>query len=458
MKIEAALSRRDFLAGAGWTAAGALTASTAKPNVVVFYIDDMGYSEPGCYGGKLAPTPNMDRLAANGVRFTDGYVSACVCGPSRVGLVTGRYQARTGHDANGNAHNGGELDIGETTIAQYLKRAGYATGIAGKWHLGAKDPKYLPLARGFDYAVGSVDNLGERGGPSFYRGSTLVETLPGAPVTTPFYTSEALRFIESHRGQPFFVYIPLNAVHAPHVASEKSMARFGHIKDARMRAYAAQVGDVDDAIGAVVAKLQDLKLEDDTIVFCISDNGGAGPADVGGLRGGKWDIFEGGIRVPFLMQWKRRIQPGQISREPVIQLDVLPTVLAAAGGTVKPDRELDGVNLLPLVEGKATSLNREALFWRFGVQAAVRQGNWKMLKLSEQSRPMLFNVAADMKESNDRATAEPARTQTMLDLWRKWNAGMKPPRWEDRRWYRGEEGLGTKAAPRKPKRERAKKR
>ena len=208
------MRRRDFLLGA---AAMAAAPKAARPNVVVFYIDDMGYGEPGCYGGKFAPTPNIDAIAANGVRFTDGYVTSCVCSPSRVGLVTGRYQARTGHDSL-TTRPGTELESGETTIAEYMKRAGYATGIVGKWHLGASDPKFLPASRGFDYSVGSVANLGEGGERPFYRGTSLLDSLPGAPVTTPYYTEEARGFIDKNRANPFFLYLPFNAVHAPHVA------------------------------------------------------------------------------------------------------------------------------------------------------------------------------------------------------------------------------------------------
>jgi arylsulfatase A-like enzyme len=298
-------TRRAFLhqaAGLATTAAG-LSAAPKRPNIVIFYIDDMGYAQPGCYGGKLAPTPNIDALAAGGMRFTDGYVSACVCTPSRVGLMTGRYQARTGHDANTTSRPGSELDLGEITMAQYLKRAGYATGITGKWHLGATE-KHLPASRGFDFSVGSVSNLGEGKGPHFYRGTQLLETLPGAPVTSPFYAQEANRFIESHRADPFLLYVPLNAVHAPHVASQKWLDRFARIEDCRARAYAALIGAGDEAVGTVMAKLRELKLEENTLVFCIGDNGGAGTlSEMGGLRGGKWNLWEGGIRVSFIAQW-----------------------------------------------------------------------------------------------------------------------------------------------------------
>nr|MCU0248393.1 sulfatase-like hydrolase/transferase [Bryobacter sp.] len=404
----------------------------ARPNIVVIYIDDMGYGQPGCYGGKLAPTPNFDSLAANGVRFTDGYVSAPVCSPSRVGLMTGRYQARTGHDAN-TGRPGSELLLSEVTMGQYLQRAGYATAIVGKWHLGAT-PQHLPAARGFDFSVGSVSNLGEGSGPSFYRGKELLETLPGAPVTSPYYASEACRFIDENRAKPFFLYLPLNAVHAPHVASPEWIEKFSRIEDRRDRAYAAQIGEMDAAIGTVLDRLRAHRLEENTLVFCLSDNGGAGvQSDKKGLRGGKWNLNEGGVRVSYVAQWKGRIPAGRVESTPVIQLDILPTALAAAGASFQPTNELDGVNLLPLLEGKGRP-NREALYWRFGVQYAVRAGDWKLVKSSEKETPRLHNVRQDPQEAKDLAAAEPARAKELQAQWDRWNANMKPPRWEDRRW------------------------
>jgi len=420
------LTRRSFL---GATTLGLAAGASAPPNVVVFFIDDMGYADPGCYGGKLAPTPHIDRMAAAGVRFTDGYVTACVCSPSRVGLITGRYQARTGHD-NLTTRPGTELELGEVTMGQRMKRAGYATGIVGKWHLGAT-AQHLPGARGFDYAVGSVSNMGEA---KFYRGTELIDEVPGAPVTTPFYTREANAFIERNRARPFFLYLPYNAVHAPHVASAEWLDRFSSIADRRRQTYAAMVAEVDDSVGKVMAKLAELKLEERTLVFLISDNGGAGAlSDNGGFRGGKWKLYEGGIRVPFLAQWKGRIAGGQVCKEPVISLDVLATALAAAGVTAKPEPEIDGENLLPLLTGKGTFRRKQPLHWRYGVQWAVRQGEWKLIKPKADAQPMLFNLARDPGESKDLASAEPARTREMLALHESWNAGMRPTRWVDPR-------------------------
>ncbi len=427
------------------TKAGA--ANPPPPNILVIYLDDMGWAQTGAYGGKLAPTPHLDAIAKGGVRFTDGYVSACVCGPSRVGLMTGRYQARTGHDANGN-RDGRELLLSETTMAQRLKAAGYATGIVGKWHLGDTNEKFLPASRGFDFSVGSLGNLGEG---AFYRGTQIVKELPGAPITSPVYRDEAVKFIHERRAQPWFLYLALNAMHTPHVASPAWLQKFQHL-GAREHNYAAMLSEVDDAIGGVMAKLRELKLEENTLVFVISDNGGAAPqAELGGLRGRKWFVWEGGIRVAWMVQWKGRIPAGRVNAEPVIQLDVLPTALAAAGVTAKPEWQLDGVNLLPLLEGRTTQLAPRELFFRFGVQYAVRQGDWKLVKASKDMPPMLVNLANDRGEQTDLSAKEPERAKAMQASFDRWTAQMQPPRWEDRRWNGDEDRKANRTEERKDK-------
>lgn len=406
--------------------------AATKPNVVIFYMDDMGWAQPGSYGGKLAPTPNMDSIATNGVRFTNGYSSGCVCSPGRVGLMTGRYQARTGHDANP-TREGRELLLSEKTMAQHLKPAGYTTGIVGKWHLGDTGPQFMPMSRGFDFAMGTVGNLGEGKGPSFYRGNDLLPELEGAPVTSPIYAREACGFIESNKDKPFFLYLAFNAVHSPIVASPAWLEKFKHL-DKREQAYAALVGEADEAIGTVISKLRDLKLEDNTLIFCISDNGGASPiAEQMGLRGSKWFVWEGGVRVTWMAQWKGRVPGGRVVHDPVIQLDVLPTALAAAEAA-KPEVELDGVNLLPLLEGKADKLAPRELYFRFGVQHAVRQGDWKLVKAAKDMEPMLVNLSTDPGEQKDLSAENPAKKAELTALFDKWNASMQPPRWEDQRW------------------------
>lgn len=423
-------------------------ADAAKPNILIFYLDDMGWAQPGAYGGKMAPTPNMDALAAGGVRFTNGYSSGCVCSPGRVGLMTGRYQARTGHDANP-TKAGRELLLSETTLAQHLKTAGYTTGIVGKWHLGDTSPEFMPAARGFDFAMGTVGNLGEGKGPSFYRGKELVEDLAGAPVTSPVYARESVNFMEANQAKPWLLMLSFNAVHSPHVASEKWLEKFKHLPK-HDAAYAALAAEADEAIGTVMTKLREMKQEENTLIFLISDNGGAYQnAEMGGLRGHKWFVWEGGIRVSWMAAWKGHIPAGRVSDEPVIQLDVLPTALAAAGATTSIP--LDGVNLLPLLEGKTDKLAPRELYFRFGVQQAVRQGDWKLVKASKDMQPMLVNLATDPGEQTDLSAKEPEKAQALQKLFDQWNATMQPPRWEDLRWNGEESRKAGKKEKRKKK-------
>ena len=410
----------------------ATLSAAEKPNVLIFFVDDMGWAQPGCYGGKTAPTPNIDAIAAGGMRFTNGYSSGCICSPGRVGLLTGRYQSRTGHDGN-STRPGTELLLSETTIAQRMKALGYTTGIVGKWHLGDSSPEFLPLARGFDFAMGTVGNLGEGKGPAFYRGKELLADLAGAPVTSPVYAREAVGFMERNNDKPWFLDVSFNAVHSPHVASEKWIEKFKELPK-REQQYAALVAEADEAIGTVMAKLRELKQEENTLVFVISDNGGAAQqAEMGGLRGRKWFVWEGGIRVSWITAWKGRIAAGRTSAEPVIQLDVLPTALAAAGDTAEPG-QLDGVNLLPLLEGKTERLDPRELYFRFGVQHAVRKGDWKLVKAAKDMEPMLVNLVQDPGEQKDLSADFPGRKSEMVALFEKWNSTMQPPRWEDLRW------------------------
>ncbi len=436
-----------------------IVANGRPPNVVIFYVDDMSEGALGCYGSQLGvPTPNIDAIAAAGVRFTSGYVSACMCSPSRAGLMTGRYQERTGHDGN----TAETLDLNEVTFAQRMKAAGYATGISGKWHLGHESAAYLPATRGFDFSFGSVANLSsvdeeatakaraENKGKGitrkkskvkvpidFFRNGEILKS-PGYQVTSPLYAAEAVKFIDAHRAEPFFLYVPFNATHAPAYVSEHWLKKFESF--GKNAAKAGQVAELDEAVGTVMQRLRDLKLEDDTLVFLIADNGGGGQNVYNnGLRSGKWSLWEGGIRVPFMMQWASHIKPGQVIDEPVIQLDVLPTALAAAGVEVQPSWQLDGVNLLPLVEGKVVHFDR-ALYWRqatekHGVgQLAIRQGDWKLVRgrLEETKKaaetPVLINLTTDRGEQHDVAAENPERVAAMQKLWDIWNAQMGPPR------------------------------
>ncbi len=427
-----------------------LAAGPDKPNVVIFYIDDMAEGLLACYGSDLVPTPHIDALASDGVRFTQGYVTACMCAPSRVGLMTGRYQQSFGHDGNyrrpsqRNPNPVLGLDLDQTTFAQRMKNAGYVTGISGKWHLGHEEG-YLPVARGFDFSFGSVDNLGfdketREAKGNFFRGSEII-VAPGWMVTSPMYADEAGRFIEANRSRPFFLYVSFNAAHAPAVSSDHWKQRLAHV-DPKLLNKAAQVAELDEAVGTVMKKLRDTELESDTLIFCIADNGRKdysgglnGLEGSNGLRGDKWTLWEAGIRVPWIVQWKGRIPGGRVIDEPVIQLDVLPAALAAVGATVPETAPLDGVNLLPLLEGATDELDREALYWRVAgqrhgiTQFAIRQGDWKLVKATEDDPLVLVNLAEDRGELTDLSDKHPERVTTLRTLWERWNATMKPPAW-----------------------------
>lgn len=217
------------------------------------------------------------------------------------------------------------------------------------------------------------------------------------------------------------------------MASSAWLEKFKHL-DKRQQAYAALIGEADEAIGTVMTKLRELEMEENTLIFCLSDNGSASPiAEQMGLRGRKWFVWEGGIRVTWMAQWKGHIPAGRVVKDPVIQLDVLPTALAAAGAE-PPQVELDGINLLPLLEGKTDKLAPRELYFRFGVQHAVRQGDWKLVKATKDMEPMLVNLADDPGEKKDLSEKQPAKKSELEALWQKWNSTMKPPRWEDNRW------------------------
>jgi arylsulfatase A-like enzyme len=405
-----------------------------KPNVLIFYIDDLGYGDLSATGNKVVRTPHCDSIAKSGVRFNNSYVSACLCSPSRAGLMTGRYQQRFGFD--GNAENEASddrapraLDLKETTFAQRFRALGYATGLVGKWHLGAGDG-YLPTQRGFDefygflpYGVGSGEPV------PFYRGLRKVDS---PPDHTAAFGRESEAFIDRHKTKPWFLYLAFGAVHAPHTAPAEYLKRFSHL-DPKRAAYFAMVAAMDDAVGAVLARLRKHGLEENTLIFLASDNGGAPNQAMsnGPFRGTKWSLWEGGIRSPIFIQWKGHIPGGGLLPQMVNQLDWLPTALAAAGSSGTATRPLDGVNLLPLLQGKTDQPPHDALYWRYGKQYAVRQGDWKLVKATPTEPPRLFNLAADLGEKFDLASKEPAQVKQLQSLWDAWNANNEAPRWID---------------------------
>jgi arylsulfatase A-like enzyme len=438
------VDRREFLALAGVGAAGLLSgclfaaepaAKPRKPNVVVIISDDQGYADVGFQGCKDIPTPNIDSLAQNGVRFTSGYVSCPVCSPTRAGVNTGRYQQRFGHEFNPGPTPGAEvgLPLTEITLADMMKAAGYATGMVGKWHLGM-EPKFHPLKRGFDEFFGFLGgahpylNLRPQGPNPILRGTQPVRE---QEYLTDAFAREAVAFIDRHQKEPFYLYLTFNAVHNPLEAPKKYLDRFPNIAAPKRRTYAAMLAAMDDGIGAVLKKLREAGIEDNTLILFFSDNGGPPQANAssnGPLRASKGTVYEGGVRVPFLLQWKAQVPAGKSYDHPVISLDVLPTAVAAAGGALPTDRVIDGVNLLPYVKGEKATPPHDALFWRMGQQSAVRKGNWKLVKIRDQA-PELYDLSNDIGEKTNLAAQKPEVLKELGDALAKWEGELAQPRW-----------------------------
>ena len=442
---------KTFPALVGLLAALALPVhAERKPNILLIVADDLGWGELTSQGFTHdIPTPNIDSIAKNGIRFTNGYVSGPYCSPTRAALLTGRYQQRFGHEFNPGPPSEANAKIGlsleETTIADRLRAAGYATGWFGKSHLGTA-PEYHPQKRGFDEFYGflggahSYVNPG-KGKTAIFHGTEPVKD-PG--YLTEAFAREATSFIERKKDQRWFVYLPFNAVHAPLETLEKYESRFSSIEDKKRRKFAGLLSALDDSVGTVLNKVRELNLEEDTLVYFFSDNGGPTPSITSGngpLKGYKAQTSEGGIRVPFSMQWKGKIPAGKTEDRPVIQLDVLPTSLAAAGVEVDPAWKLDGVNLLPYLNGEKTEPPHEVLFWRFGEQLAVRKGDWKLVKSSADGNARngggkatpegakLYNLKEDIGEKNDLAATHPEKVKELAALWSEWNSGLVDPKW-----------------------------
>lgn len=443
---------RAVLFGLIWLTQVAAAQTPARPpNILVIVADDMGYGDTGPYGSKDIPTPNLDALAAAGIRFTDAYVSGTVCGPSRAGLMTGRYQQRFGEEFNIGliaAHRDVGLPVTEVTMADRLKAAGYRTALVGKWHLGSA-PRFRPLVRGFDEFFGFLAGAHSymAAGPEvnpIYDGDSIV---PSVTYLTDTLAGRAAAFIEHQGGHPFFLYLAFNAVHVPNQATDKYLARFTQITDPLRRVYAAKLSAMDDGIGRTIAALRAAHLEEQTLIFFFSDNGG--PTTIGGingssnfpLRGSKTETWEGGIRVPFIIRWKGHLPEGRSDARPIIQLDVLPTALAAAGVAVRPEWKVDGVNLLPYLTGQNAGLPHDALYWRFGERMAVRQGDWKLVRMTPRppvgdsatavdlSAAELYNITDDIAETHNLAGQAPEKARALAALWQRWNADLARPLW-----------------------------
>ncbi len=416
----------------GWTSLPPVWGAERPANILIIYADDLGWGELGCQGNPEIPTPHIDSLAKHGLRCTQGYVAATYCSPSRAGLMTGKYPTRFGHEFNSVAKKSG-LVLEERTLADRLKAHGYATACVGKWHLGESEP-YHPMKRGFDEFYGTLANT------PFYHPTQFIDSRLSSEIrkiedpdyyTTDAYAERAVDWLEKHHQQPWFLYLPFNAQHAPLQAPKKSLERFPNITDEKRRLFAAMLSSMDDAVGRVLDKIQALNQESQTLIFFIGDNGGPTASTTsqnGGLRGFKMTTFEGGPRVPFLVQWKGTLPEGKTYDFPVMNLDVLPTALAAAGQSTDPAWKLDGVNLLPYFQGKHTGRPRETLYWRFGEQWAIRHGDWKLVvSRGGSGKPELYHLAEDRNETRDRAAEQPETVATLQRMWDQWSAQQAAP-------------------------------
>ncbi|HJZ53914.1 MAG TPA: sulfatase-like hydrolase/transferase [Gemmataceae bacterium] len=420
--------------------AASVTAADRKPNIIVILSDDVGYGEYGFQGNKEIPTPNIDSIAKNGVRFTDGYIAATYCSPCRAGLMTGRYPTRFGHEYNEGqpTENGRQfgLPVEQKTIADRLKPLGYATFAVGKWHLG-NGPQQIATARGFDEFYGTVANTPYLNPPNFIDTRVSPKVTPVKDdnfYTTDAYAERCVDILGKNKDKPFFLYIPFNAQHAPLQPTQKYLDRFPNIADENRKKFAATMSAMDDAVGRVLGKVRELGLEENTLIIFFSDNGGPTMQTTSKndpLRGRKATTLEGGIRIPFCMQWKGKIPAGATYTHPMIQLDILPTVVTAAGGKIEPDWKLDGVDLMPYLTGKVKDPPHPVLYWRFGEQWAVRKGDFKLVASAVDGvkNVKLYNLKDDIGESKDLSAAMPEKVKELKADWDKWNAENIDPLW-----------------------------
>lgn len=417
--------------------------AAAGPNVIVILADDLGYADIGLHGGDIT-TPHIDSIAARGVQFTNAYASHASCSPSRAGLLTGRHQMRFGFIDNPDrvrpTRPGNSLGLppSEITLAEVLGDAGYRTAAIGKWHLGLAQELH-PLEQGFDEFFGFLGSLHPYfplGPGEILRGRRSVEE---RDYLTDAFTREAADFIERNRKRPFFLYLAYNAVHTPLMgdtppAKGETITLYGTGDAARDRAtYRNMVQALDAGVGRILATLRRLGIENDTLLMFVSDNGGAritGAYDNSPLRDFKGTLYEGGIRVPFLLQWPAGVGAGTRYDHPVSVLDILPTAAGAARAALPGNRVIDGVDLAPYLRGERAGAPHQALYWNWGPhEYAVRQGEWKLIRRGGQSIE-LYNLSRDIAETRNRSAAKPHRVRELDALLTRWIGELDEPLWE----------------------------
>ena len=430
-----------------------------RPNIVFILSDDAGYADFGFQGSKEFKTPELDKLAKNSVRFTQAYVSAAVCGPSRAGLLTGKYQQKFGFEENnvpglmsksGLTGDDMGLPLDQKTVADYLKEQGYKTALFGKWHQGNAD-RFHPTKRGFDEFYGfrggarsympyGSENKLTRQEDKLERGFGNFQEHEG--YLTDELADEAIAFMERNKNNPFFVYLAFNAVHTPMEATPEDLEKVNGLTGKR-KTLAAMAIAMDRACGKVLDRIEELGLDKNTLIVFTNDNGG--PSDSNEslndpLSGTKANHLEGGIRVPFLMSWPGKITPNIVYDHPISTLDLLPTFVTAAGGNVATIEDLDGVDLVPYLQGKNNGKPHEILYWKKENRGAIRFNDWKLVRFPDRPAE-LYNIKEDVSEVNDLASKHPEKVRELYQKLFDWELTLERPLWQLERRF---EGLAAK--------------
>ncbi len=460
------------------------------PNILLIVVDDLGKSEISCYGSTTVNTPHLDQLAAEGIRFNDCYVTAPVCAPSRAALLTGRYNERYGFETQPMEiypnnlpsywigkylMNTGEFVLDEKprfppewqiqkqgllpteiNLAEFLKMRSYSTACIGKWHLGySKD--HIPNNRGFDYQYGFYGAFslysekrkdpnmvnyiqdsysakhqwkkGRKETSAIRRNDKIIKE---KRYLTDAIKDEAISYMAIHKKEPFFLYVAFNAVHVPFQAPRYYYEIYDDVKDENKRVYYAMVSALDDAVGEMMEKLRSLGLENNTIIYLISDNGGAAytrATDNKPYKGGKLTMFEGGVNVPFLMKWEGRLKAGTIYKNPVSSMDIFMTTIKLAECELPDDRVYDGTDLMPYLTGSKEGMPHEQFYWKADHIKAMRMGDWKYIQSIRDGWIELYNLREDRYESIDLHEIKPEELVRLKEVFEIWNKDLMPPLW-----------------------------